>query len=215
VIGDPFNIDHLFNCSFISTELVCITPKFNSTFVPFSSYEIYFNENGDRMSAPFIIYEKRTMVSVFPTVFPISSSSPKFSLNITLNKHIEMNQGSLIFQMTGPKSKNVEFGQMNGISEYINNIDSNDLNAGIYEIQLNFKHPQSLSFNEQFTFSTESKNLTFFDVDTTISFSSCSNIVNVNETLSVGVTRNSILPSLSPFVKCKLGNVFVPTKARL
>jgi hypothetical protein len=113
VIGNPFNIDHLFNCSFVSTELVCITPTFNLTFIPFSSYKIYFNENGDRMSAPFIIYEKRTMVSVFPTVFPFSSSSPKFSLNITLNKRTEMNQESLIFQITGPKSKNIKFGKMN------------------------------------------------------------------------------------------------------
>jgi hypothetical protein len=56
VIGSPSNIDHLFNCSFISNQLVCITPRFNSTFSPFTSYILYFNENSDTMSAQFIIY---------------------------------------------------------------------------------------------------------------------------------------------------------------
>jgi hypothetical protein len=212
VIGSPFNINHLFNCSFISGELVCTTPTFNSTFSPFASYPLYFNENADTMSAPFIIYEKKSMISVFPTVFPFSSLSPKFSLNITLNQNVEMKEGSLIIQLNGPKSKNIEFGKLNGSIASINNIDSNDLNSGVYQIQLNFKHPESLAFNSQFTFSMESKNITFFDIDSTISFTSCNNIAIVNETLSVGITRNSILPSLSPFVKCKLGNEIVPTQ---
>jgi hypothetical protein len=212
VIGNPFNINHLFNCSFISGELVCTTPTFNSTFAPFASYPLYFNENADTMSAPLIIYEKISMVSVSPTIFPFSSSSPKFSLNITLNKNVEMKEGSLIVQLNGPKSKNIEFGKLNGSVANVNQIDSNDLNAGVYQIQLNFKHPDSLAFNSQFTFSMESKNVTFFDIDSTISFTSCNNVAMVNETHSIGITRNSILSSLSPFVKCKLGNEIVPTQ---
>jgi hypothetical protein len=124
-----------------------------------------------------------------------------------------MTEGSLIVQMNGPRLKYVDFGSISGSKIYKNNIPSNDLNAGSYEMQLNFKHPQSLAFNEQFTISTESKNLTFFDVDSTISFTTCNNIVNVNEVFSIWISRTSpILPSLSSFVKCKLGNSLVPTQ---
>jgi hypothetical protein len=149
---------------------------------------------------------------VFPSIFPISSSSTRFSLNIKLDKRTEMLQGSLIIQLNGPNSKNIDFGRMNGTSAFVDNIPSSDLNAGIYEIQLNYQHPQSLAFNEQFKISSETKNLTFVDVEATISFVICSNVFYAKGNNSIGIKRSiPVNTNLSQFVKCKLGNNLVST----
>ena len=108
--------------------------------------------------------------------------------------------------------KDVDFGKLNGSSIQTVQLNSNDLLASKYKIRLNYKNIESLAFNEQFTFTENSMNLTFVDVDSTIALTSCKNIFNVNETNSVELIRqNPFLSSLSPFVKCKLGDKYVPT----
>eukprot|EP01080_Neovahlkampfia_damariscottae_P007654 gene7654-11974_t len=210
-IGTPFNIDHIFNCSTILGKLVCITPTFNSTFSSFSSYNLYFTENQDLLSAKFVLYEKRTIARMFPTIFPISTSFPKFSLNVTLSSAIKMNEGVLVVELSGERTKYIEFAALDGTTSFKSDIDPSDLIAGIYQAKINYKNAQSLAFNEQFTF-TDSKNVTFVDVDSILSITDCKTIVHLNEVLTVTVNREKSFPSnLSPFVKCKLGNTLVPT----
>eukprot|EP01080_Neovahlkampfia_damariscottae_P003708 gene3708-6597_t len=213
VIGNAFNVDHFFNCTFISSQLVCITPTFNSTFPAFKSYPLFYHENGEILSARFILYEKRKIISVHPTIIPFSTKNPKFSLNITIDKAAEFQEGSLIIKLVNVGNvKDIEYGELNNSIIQTNELNFDNVVVSDYEVKLNYKNTESLAFNEQFTFTENSKNLTFVDVDSTISFTACKNIFNVNETNSIELVRNSPINSkLSSFVKCKLGNKLLPT----
>jgi hypothetical protein len=121
-----------------------------------------------------------------------------------------MKQGSLIVQMIGGRTKIVDFGTLNSSIVLMKNVSSSDLVPGNYEIKLNYRHPESLAFNEQFLISRNSMNVTFVDVDPLISFKTCRNIFNLNEIISIEIRRSSpIANTLSHFFKCKFGNNFI------
>eukprot|EP01080_Neovahlkampfia_damariscottae_P000770 gene770-9020_t len=207
VIGGPFNIDNMFNCS-LGSELVCLSPQFNSSFQPFTSYNLYFNEDQVPLSAKFILYEKRSIVSIHPTIIPLAIN---FEINITLDEMVIMTEGSAILNIIGPKKVTLEYGVLKSNNIYKTGIPSDGFTAGNHEVFLNYKNVESLDFDEQFTF-TDSKNVTFVDTAPQFFMNLCDAVAYVNETTPVKLKREKdISSSLLPFVKCKISTEIVPT----
>eukprot|EP01080_Neovahlkampfia_damariscottae_P006199 gene6199-10205_t len=209
----PFNIDTKFNCT-LSGSLVCLTPKFNSTFPPFKSYFLYYIESDEFLTIKFILYEKRRIVSIFPTVFP-NLKSKNYSTNIKLDNATYMLEGTTIIQLSELNSNSIyylQFSAWNGYSISKNDLKFDGFSSGIYELEINYKNLHSLNFREQFTFS-DKKNITILTIDS-IQVIDCNRIIEIGSTstLTIKKVSSSVPSSIIPFVKFRLNDEYVATE---
>eukprot|EP01080_Neovahlkampfia_damariscottae_P003601 gene3602-6336_t len=212
---DILRSKYSFECSKSNNSLHCLTPKVSSSDISiFQSYPLTFNSISKNLSVPFIYHEKVEILEFSPRI--ISSDVLNFPINISMNKEIKINEGSLFFVLSPETNerKDFDFGNIQNKKNVSKLLTFQSHKDGIFKIQLFYQNPFCIEFRNMFAISS-SKNITFTG-KSSIELISETNLFkkNIKKNITIKFTDISKL-HLSTFekesIKCKLGNSFIPT----
>eukprot|EP01080_Neovahlkampfia_damariscottae_P003049 gene3049-5221_t len=197
----------LFVCQKPGSDLVCTSPFVGGKVASFKAYSLNFTTTSEPLGIEFILYEKRTIVSLFPSVMP--TITPNFEFVVTLNKAFTMLQGSVVIGLDDIKLTKYEtapYFQQSNVSSVISSLET-----GSYKVALYFKHPSALAVQNQFIF-TQTETIEFVDNTGTISYFNSSNIQYINEEINVTISHSkNVADRFKKYVVCKLGSLVVQT----
>lgn len=199
----------IFTCEKPGPDLICKSPRIFEMLSSYQAHVVIFNSTKLPLGIEFILYENRTINSLFPSVMP-SGTSP-FDLIIQLNKEFTMLQGSVIINV-GIGDKQLSLYDIKPYEKQSNvTTKISPLTTGNYEIALFYKHPSALVVRNQFQF-TQSLSIGFIDDSGIISFFNSSNIQYINQEINVTITHSKPVDQIySKYIICKLGNETVAT----
>jgi hypothetical protein len=142
ITGTPFQ----FSCSPSVTsilDLICISPNVSGLLIPFKSYPVSFVTNGS-LGADFILYQKRKIFSVFPSVMPVSLS--RYLLKIQIDQSVDITQGSVEINLGVGSPSLTRYKATSSDQLSFSNTDVGSLSAGSYRLGLYYRNPASLEF---------------------------------------------------------------------
>jgi hypothetical protein len=125
-----------------TTDLICLSPNVTGLLEPFKSYTLKFNESLIPLGIDYILYEKRTIVSMFPSVMPSVYSA--FPMHLNVDKFLNISQGSIVINIGIGLDSIARYSTITPNQFRFGSNFVNPLSPGNYLVGLYYKHPLSL-----------------------------------------------------------------------
>eukprot|EP01080_Neovahlkampfia_damariscottae_P002563 gene2563-3525_t len=200
----------IFNCSKVDADLVCTSPDVRGILEPFKAYELNYTESNSQLGISYIVYERRTIISIAPSVMP--SVTDPFPMTITVDSAFTLKEGNVVIQVgVGVDPRRYELTNTGAPTKTMTTSGVSSFPTGNYSVGLFYKNSQSLELNNQFQF-TQLVPIDFVDNTGSISFYNGSNIQYINTELRVFIKHSKpVDDKFKKFVICKLGTVAATT----
>jgi hypothetical protein len=125
-----------------TTDLICKSPNVTGLIEPFKSYTLKFIGSLQPLGIDYILYEKRSIVSMFPSVMPSVYSA--FPIQLNVDKFLNISQGSIVINVGIGLDSIARYSAITQNQIKFGSNSVNTMSPGNYLVGLYYKHPLSL-----------------------------------------------------------------------